>query len=46
MVGFFPPVARALGRSGRELEVIDDDKGMGDQAVFRERLGRGPRCSS
>ena len=40
MVGFFPPVARALEGLGAHLDVVDDDKGMGDQAAFRARLDR------
>lgn len=39
MVGYFPPVVRELRELGTELEVIDEARGMGDQRVFRERLG-------
>lgn len=39
MVGFFPPVARALEQLGAELSIVDDDHGMGDQITFRDRLG-------
>ena len=38
MVGYFPPVAQALREVGAELEVVDDERGMGDQLSFRERL--------
>lgn len=38
MVGHFPPVARTLTEMGALVEVVDDDKGMGDQRVFRELL--------
>jgi uncharacterized protein (DUF4213/DUF364 family) len=38
MVGFFPPVARVFEGLGVELDVVDDAKGMGDQAAFGERL--------
>jgi len=38
MVGFFPPVARVLTEMGALVEVVDDDKRMGDQWVFRELL--------
>ena len=43
MVGFFPPVARALRELGAELDVVDDDKGMGDQGSFGERLREWPQ---
>ena len=39
MVGFFPPVAKALEGLGAELEVVDTARGMGDQRIFRKRLG-------
>jgi len=39
MVGFFPPVARLLRDLGAELDVVDTGLGMGDERVFRERLG-------
>jgi uncharacterized protein (DUF4213/DUF364 family) len=39
MVGFFPPVAKALEGLGAEVEVVDDARGMGDQRAFRARLG-------
>ena len=39
MVGFFPPVAKALEDLGAELEIVDTARGMGDQRTFRERLG-------
>lgn len=39
MVGFFPPVAKALKGVGAELEVVDDALGMGDQRAFKTRLG-------
>ena len=35
MVGLFPPVARLLTEMGALVEVVDDDKGMGDQRAFR-----------
>ena len=38
MVGFFPPVAQVLTEMGAALEVIDDDKNIGDQRVFRELI--------
>ncbi len=38
MVGFFPPVARALEALGASLKVVDDDKGMGDHAAFEAAL--------
>jgi uncharacterized protein (DUF4213/DUF364 family) len=39
MVGYFPPVAKALEGLGAELEIVDDALGMGDQVRLRERLG-------
>jgi uncharacterized protein (DUF4213/DUF364 family) len=39
MVGFFPPVAKALEDLGVELKVIDTALGIGDQQTFKERLG-------
>ncbi len=39
MVGFFPPVAKALEALGAELEVVDTALGIGDQQTFKERLG-------
>lgn len=39
MVGFFPPVARALMEIGAELEIVDEAQGIGDQRSFRDRLG-------
>ena len=38
MVGYFPPLARALEERGVELEVIDSSRGMGDQERFEHRL--------
>ena len=38
MVGFFPPVARALEVLGASLDVVDDDTGMGDHAAFEAAL--------
>lgn len=39
MVGFFPPVARALEELGAELSVIDEGLGMGDRRTFEQQLG-------
>lgn len=39
MVGYFPPVAKALRALGAEVDVVDDALGMGDQRRFRQRLG-------
>ncbi len=39
MVGFFPPVAKALEGLGAELSVIDEGLGMGDKRLFEQRLG-------
>ena len=39
MVGFFPPVAKALEEVGAELSVIDEGLGMGDKRAFEQQLG-------
>ena len=39
MVGYFPPLARALPGLGVELDVIDSSLGLGDPLEFRARLG-------
>ena len=39
MVGYFPPLARALPELGVELDVIDSSLGLGDPLEFRARLG-------
>ena len=38
MVGYFPPLARALPELGAELEVIDSSLGIGDPVRFRGLL--------
>jgi len=38
MVGFFQPVARVFQELGVELDIVDDEKHMGDQDAFAERL--------
>ena len=38
MVGFFPPVARALEEEGADLDIVDDARRMGDPVEFRDRL--------
>ena len=38
MVGYFPPLARALEERGAELEVLDSARQMGDPARFEDRL--------
>jgi hypothetical protein len=38
MVGYFPPLARALEERGAELEVIDRSREMGDPVRFGDRL--------
>ncbi len=39
MVGYFPPLVRALPELGVELDVIDASLGLGDPLEFRRRLG-------
>ena len=39
MVGYFPPLVRALPELGVELDVIDSSLGLGDPLEFRARLG-------
>ncbi len=39
MVGYFPPLVRALPELGVELDVIDSSLGLGDPLEFRRRLG-------
>jgi uncharacterized protein len=38
MVGYFPPVVRALEERGAVLEIIDSSRGLGDRERFAERL--------
>lgn len=42
MVGFFGPVIERLKRLGAEVEVLDRDRRVGDEAGFLERLGWWP----
>ncbi len=35
MVGFFPPLAKTLTELGAELRIVDEGRGMGDEATFR-----------
>jgi len=39
MVGYFPPLVRLLESRNVPLTVVDDAKGLGDKAVFYNRLG-------